>query len=623
MYKQMKPNTSLFYKSSKPYTRWWWFSGEIKENAIKFQLDWLKRNNFGGVEIAWVYPLKESKSGPKWLGKEWSEKVSFTKKYADRIGLGCDFTFGSLWPFGGSIVRKEDASRIFNGLSPQRLNHSWEQSHKKPGYILNHLDKSALEHYSGIMGIALSESLKGSPSSLFCDSWEVSTEKLWTNGFDRAFENKFGYSVNPYILKLDKYPAIRYDYRKLISEYILNEFYKPFTEICHRLRAFSRVQCHGSPTDLLASYSSADIPESEAILFDPDFSVIPASAAALSGKKTVSCETFTCLYGWVPRPGPAPFYKREQVADMKLLADALFANGINHIIWHGMPYNPKDGNNEFYASVHVGPDSYFADELPAFNRYIEKVSGILKHGRTYSDVAVYLPIEDTLMTNTLPKKHRKPSAEYHWEMHYVRMPAGLKGYHPLWISPYFLKGAYYSKGILYCGNAVFTSLYIDVKWLDKEALAEILRLARSGLPVCIRQRLKEPGMMKTAVYDRMFSELMSLENVSKDFSGIVVNPPLVKGKDLPDFWCRLAGNSYYIFFAHPKSGNLSYPLSYGQSFTRDTIERIVRIRTDNKYREIKLTFKPYQSILLKILPNGTIRFIDIEFKPVTPLKIKT
>lgn len=608
----------MFYKSSKPYTRWWWFSGEIKEEAITFQLDWLKRNNFGGVEIAWVYPLPNSKPGPKWLSKEWSEKVSFAKKYADKIGLGCDFTFGSLWPFGGSIVRKQDASRIFDGLSPHRLKHSWEQPHKKPGYILNHLDKSALEHYSKIIGTALSEALKGSPSSLFCDSWEVSTEKLWTNGFDKTFKNRFGYSINQYMLKLDKYPAIRYDYRQLISEYILNEFYKPFTEICHKLRAFSRVQCHGSPTDLLASYSFADIPESEAILFDPDFSVIPASAAALSEKRVVSCEAFTCLYGWRPRPGPAPFYKREQVTDMKLLADALFANGINQILWHGMPYNPKCGCNEFYATVHVGPDSYFVDELPAFNRYMEKVCHILKKGRTYSDVAVYLPVEDARMTRFLPKTAWKPSAKYHWEMHYIKTPTELRGYHPLWVSYYALRRSFYVRGVLHFGNATFTSLYIDAKWIDKKALIELYRLAVHGLPICIKQKPKEPGKIKTKTYKQILAMLVSLRNVSRNFNKIEVNPPLVIGNDLPDFWCRLAGNNYYIFFANPKSRKLSYPMSYGQSFTKDTIEKVIRIRINNKHRKIKLIFKPYQSVLLKILPNGSIRFIDIVFKPGTP-----
>ena len=100
--------------------------------------------------------------------------------------------------------------------------------------------------------------------------------------------------------KLDEHPDVRYDYRKLVAEYVLEEFYEPFTEYQPRLNSFTRVQCHGAPCDSLAAFAAADVPESEAILFDPEFSRIPASAAALTGKPVVSAEAFTCLYGWIP-----------------------------------------------------------------------------------------------------------------------------------------------------------------------------------------------------------------------------------------------------------------------------------------------------------------------------------
>ena len=68
------------------------------------------------------------------------------------------------------------------------------------------------------------------------------------------------------------------------------------------------------------------------------------------------------------------------MADLKLLADALFAQGVNQVVWHGMPFNGPGGRNEFYASVHVGPDAAFAAELPAFNGYLERVSSAPEAG---------------------------------------------------------------------------------------------------------------------------------------------------------------------------------------------------------------------------------------------------
>ncbi|MEI8345220.1 MAG: hypothetical protein WCG06_04020, partial [Candidatus Omnitrophota bacterium] len=52
---------SRFYSDSRPWTRWWWFAAEIRKADIADNLLWLKKNGFGGVEIAWVYPLNRMK----------------------------------------------------------------------------------------------------------------------------------------------------------------------------------------------------------------------------------------------------------------------------------------------------------------------------------------------------------------------------------------------------------------------------------------------------------------------------------------------------------------------------------------------------------------------------------
>jgi hypothetical protein len=609
---------SNLYSDAKPYARWWWFSGEILEDDIRCQLDWVRQSGFGGVEIAWLYSLPGSRPGPNWLSPELARVVSFAKQYAGGLGLGCDFTFGTLWPFGGSFVDERDASMTYKGPSDQRLQKSWESPYSPPGRILNHLDRNALEHYSQKMLAFLKSSLPGRPSALFCDSWEVDTRGLWTSGFGGAFFKRYGYSVEEFMPELDSHPDVRYDYRKLLSEYVLNEFYVPFGEICRGAGAFSRVQCHGAPTDLLAAYAAADVPESEAILFDPHFSRFAASAAALSGKSVVSAESFTCLYGWVPWPGPPPFVKQEQAADLKLLADALFANGVNLIVWHGMPYNPPGGRNQFYATVHIGPDSAFADELPAFNAYMEKVCSFMRKGRAYSDVAVYLPLEDNWMKGTLPQELRRPSALHYWELQYQRMPAELQGCHPLWVSLPFLLDARIEDGHLECGHARFSSLYVDAEWLDSQALRRILELARAGLHVCLKREPSQPGRAKDADYEKNLSELLSLDNVSEDFGRVAVNLPLVEGKEIPEFFCRCDGDDVFVFFAHPLSKGVQYPMRYGQSFIDRQLEVPVTLNANGRSVDVTLTFEPYQSLLLRLGPDLTPTFEDIHFQPQTP-----
>ena len=173
----------------------------------------------------------------------------------------------------------------------------------------------------------------------------------------KLFYKKYGYRIEPLMEDLYKsgYEGAYYDYIELMGEMAIENFYKPFTEHAHKVNAITRGQCNGSPTDLLSAYMVVDVPETEALLYEPNFGRIAASAAALSGKNVVSAETFTCLYGFGPRvDGRGPYQGLEQVADMRLIADALLANGTNQIVWHGMPYN-KMGSllQQFYVSVHL------------------------------------------------------------------------------------------------------------------------------------------------------------------------------------------------------------------------------------------------------------------------------
>ncbi|HEV7998823.1 MAG TPA: hypothetical protein VGP63_03010, partial [Planctomycetaceae bacterium] len=94
------------------------------------KLDWVQQMGFGGVELAWLWPnwlLFDKDLIPAWLGPEWSALVAHAKRHADRIGLGCDFTFGSCWPFGGACVAEGHASQSFYGRPTQYLRASWEE----------------------------------------------------------------------------------------------------------------------------------------------------------------------------------------------------------------------------------------------------------------------------------------------------------------------------------------------------------------------------------------------------------------------------------------------------------------------------------------------------------------
>jgi len=457
------------YESGKPYTRWWWHAMKFTKADLRNQLIWLRDNGFGGVEVSFIYPVNRDPEGERfeWLGEEWQEMVTYAKHCADSLGLGCDFTFGTLWPFGGTFVSDADRTKRWGDSAyKQPLRLSW--THPDTGNVIDHLNRDAFYSYAEVMGKALSPALGGRQSALFCDSWEVHTKYLWTDSFEIKFEAMFGYDITPFMdsIYAPENKGPRYDYMKLIAHLALNEFFIPFHEKAVELGAISRAQCMGSPTDIIRAYAAMDVPETEAMLYEPNFSKIVASSAALAEKPYVTSESFTCLYGW-----PAAYIREEQTADLKLVADALFANGVNRHIWHGTPFNPTGVDTiSFYASVHVGTQGNLSEEIPAFNNYLTRVSEFMDFGRPYSDVAVYLPLEDSWVAGELPEELQMPWSWGAYELRYEYFDDALQGYHPLWINADFLSKVEVENGRIQLNDLIFEMLYLDVHYLDMETL---------------------------------------------------------------------------------------------------------------------------------------------------------
>ena len=614
------------YASCKPYTRWWWFTDNIQKKDIREQLIWAKEAGLGGVEIAWLRPRstaarKANIKGPEWLSPEWTEVVVYAKKCADSLGLGCDYTYGSLWPFMDPDIPEKFGSRKFGEESPAKRGGGW--FHPKRGRVLDHLNAKAFAWYAKHMDKGFKPAYEGSKSALFVDSWEINPRRLWTKSMGKLFYKKYGYRIEPLMEDLYKsgYEGAYYDYIELMGEMAIENFYRPFTEHAHKVNAITRGQCNGSPTDLLSAYMVVDVPETEALLYEPNFGRIAASAAALSGKNVVSAETFTCLYGFGPRvDGRGPYQGLEQVADMRLIADALLANGTNQIVWHGMPYN-KMGSlfQQFYVSVHLASTAYFVDQVKDFNEYMTFVSSYMRRGRTYSDVALYLPVEDNhqkqSMSKDRPKWQRVPGTQGQHQMRYEWAPDYLAGYQPLWVNREILRDAKVENGRLVYNKTSFSALVIDVKYLDIAGLRSALKHAKAGLPVIVARTPQQPGHNPLVEYKTLLKELLALPNVTQQPESVLKSiPRLIEGENLPEFWCREDNGTKYIFFANPAACKMHYPLRYCQAFEDQGSVRDIVINTPQGAKPVRLEFKPNESILLEVTKSGEIKNIDLKFK---------
>jgi hypothetical protein len=231
-----------------------------------------------------------------------------------------------------------------------------------------------------------------------------------------------------------------------------------------------------------------------------------------------------------------------------------------------------------------------------------------------------LPTEDSWVTGELPIEKQMIWAWGTYEQRYTYLPEELKGWRPLWINGEFLRKGSFKNGRLTVGDQSFSSLYVDVKYLDIEALIRISELAGQGLPVCMKQIPLEPGLKKSNIaYQQLLGKLSKLENVKSEWSQMKKGSPLVTGTEQFDYWCRSTDDGLTFFFANPKSQHLTFPMEYGQSLNDKKSVYPIEISYQGKKISLVLEFDPYQSKLLTIDKSGKIINIDISFVPKTPI----
>jgi hypothetical protein len=89
--------------------RWWWFGPAVTKPELQRELEKMKAEGIGGVEIATLYPLAldDPKSGfhnQRFLSEEHLDAIRFAVATARSLGLRVDVTLGSGWPLGGPHI---------------------------------------------------------------------------------------------------------------------------------------------------------------------------------------------------------------------------------------------------------------------------------------------------------------------------------------------------------------------------------------------------------------------------------------------------------------------------------------------------------------------------------------
>jgi hypothetical protein len=393
-------------RESRPWTRWWWLGSAVDEAGLTRQLELLAAAGFGGVEICPIYGAKgwEDRYVP-FLSPRWMELLAHATREAQRLGLGVDLTTGTGWPFGGPWVGDEDASSSLllerdprGALVPSAKRPIQKVKRAAPGGEGNVLDPysvPALERYLARFDEAFAGFRGLAPRAHFHDSFEYYgasfTPTLWAE-----FEARRGYDLRAELPALagegpeDRAARVRSDYRETLSDLHL-EYVRRWTAWAHSRGGLSRNQAHGSPGDLLDLYAAADVPETEVFRRPDEAQVsrlkLASSAAHVAGRSLASAEAFT----WLGE------HFQVSLAHAKEAADWLLLSGVNHLVYHGVPYSPPGmpwPGWQFYASVNFGPEGGLWRDLPALNGYLARVQAVLQAGDPGEDVLLFYSPRD-------------------------------------------------------------------------------------------------------------------------------------------------------------------------------------------------------------------------------------
>ncbi len=303
---------------------------------------------------------------------------------------------------------------IYNGHTMQAVKRAAPGGE---GLVVDHYDADAVAHYLQHFDERFEATGAQWPHTFFNDSYEVYGAD-WTPRMLEKFEQLRGYRLEDHMHQLlgyakDEGGQVLADYRQTLSDLLLENFTRQWTQWAHSHGVTTRNQGHGSPGNLLDFYAAVDIPETESFGYsdlpirglrqDPGFTShnlsdmatlkYASSAAHVVGHRYVSSETFT----WLAE------HFRVSLSQMKPELDLFFLAGVNHIFFHGTTYSPRNEQWpgwKFYASVDMSPTNSIWRDAPWLMQYAERCQSFLQMGSPDADLLVYAPFHYAMHQNT-------------------------------------------------------------------------------------------------------------------------------------------------------------------------------------------------------------------------------
>lgn len=387
------------------------------------------------------------------------------------------------------------------------------------GDVIDHFSKTATQHYLQRFDDAFKGHNLKSLRAFFNDSYEVDDaqgEGNWTPAMFAEFQKRRGYDLRQHLPALfgqassgkDKEVSKRVlsDYRETVSELVLENYTKTWSDWAKGKGKIIRNQAHGSPANILDLYAVTDIPEIEGTeLLRIKFA---SSAANVTGKKLTSSESAT----WDNE------HFLSKLSDIKKDMDRFLLGGVNHTFYHGTNYSPQSAAWPgwlFYAAVHFNPNNTFWTDFGKLNQYVARCQSFLQAGKPNNDVLVYLPIYDAYTRPGKVLLQHFDGMEHGFKGLPVEKHAEAlleKGYGFDFISDkQLLNVTNAGRQLQTGGNAYQTILVPEAQYMPLATFYQLVKLAQNGATVAFVNSMPEdvPGLSDVDSKRNAFKKFMA------------------------------------------------------------------------------------------------------------------
>lgn len=232
------------------------------------------------------------------------------------------------------------------------------------------------------------------------DSWEVGAQN-WTRNMPQEFKKRRGYDIVPWlpvlsgkiIGNLPETERFLWDFRKTISELMVENYVAEMRELCHKNGMLFSMEPYNTIGNDLDAANYPDLPMSEfwtkngGDWYSDKVKGI-ASAAHLNNRQVVSAESFTCAEEekWLQHP-----------ATMKSVGDRFFCDGVNQFVIHRYAMQPwiniKPGISMGPFGVHYERTQTWWEYTLPWHTYLARCQFMLRQGIFVSDILNLQPEE--------------------------------------------------------------------------------------------------------------------------------------------------------------------------------------------------------------------------------------